>query len=147
MKLKYLFIAFFIILIGCFTSCAEPAGSINSSGSGSDIFLVLPVKNTIYLNRTEDERKFYRRSDYLKVLGADLNDSDLIIKIEPDPLLMGPDVNEVINVNGFYEFTQPGNYLIRGTYNGKTDASPISVVGYDLVGGEGQSTVGIEWLP
>jgi len=148
--MKYKLIVIFIILMACvFSSCTQPTGSISGSdgNGGVELFYVIAIKDEIYL-QTEEQRRFYRRKDHLKVLGAEINDSNLKIEIITDPLAVSTaPVEVVLNVSGFFEFTQPGQYILRGTYNGKQDEYPIIVHDFDQGGGGGSTGVGIEWLP
>jgi len=150
--MKYIYTFLLIILTACvYTSCSQPVGSINGSngsGGGTDVFFVIAIKDEIYL-QTEDQRRFYRRPNHLKVIGAGIYDNALKIEIFTDPLAIvpTPPLNITLNPLAFYEFTQPGQYIVRGTYNGKQDEYPITVYDKDPSGGGGSTGVGMEWLP
>jgi len=162
MRINSLLAGLLIIFLSvCGLSCREPVGSIdkgngngNGNGNGTiEDFFLLVFKDKYYLNKTQEERSFYRNSDYFRVIGLgktgriDQNDNNLKIEIVNSPLSIGPDVNEVIGPFGVFEFSQPGTYLLKGTYNEMTDEWPIEVFGSDIDTGEGSPGIDFIWLP
>ena len=153
-----------IILALCsLLSCSQPVGSLSNTNSDSnsgrgggsliDGFFIDVFKNNYYLNRPEEERMFRRRSDYFRVVGLgnlgriDVNDPDLKIEIFSAPISINSYAIKDILPNQYFEFSVPGNYILRGTYNNMTDEVPIEVFGSEPSTGEGSSGVGWVWLP
>jgi len=149
--MKYKLIGIFIILIGCvFTSCVQPTGSISGGGgsSSANFFYVINVRGPIYLDGSIEEKTFSRNEHCLKVLGADIDDPNLIIEINTAPIFAGnppDDLPQFLLPGGSYLFIQSGKYIITGRYKGKEDECPIYVYGAGLGGGGGFGTE-IEWL-
>lgn len=140
----------FILAIFGFSGCSQPVGSISNSGSSSGEFsgfYIIAVKKEYYLS-DPNESVFWRTDDHIKVIGnVDLNSSLLKIELEKDPVSIGPDVLEVVDPYEKFEFALPGKYILRGTYNGRTDVAKFEVKGSPTVTGDGSAGVGLEWFP
>jgi len=140
----------FLAIYG-FSGCKQPIGNLSGSGGGEgngyDDFWIFSLK-TYYTNDT-NQSILYRNSTHVKIIGdtVDIDDERLLIEIMTDPLFIGPSVNEIINPKGNFKFTMPGNYILKGTYNGKTDEHYFEVYGSPVESGEGSTAVGLQWLP
>ena len=156
----------FIFLAVVLTGCPEPIGSIRLSeggggggsgnGSGASVvdFYIIGLKTAYYVNSVNaDEHTFFRRSDHVKVMGfggqVDINDPNLKIEIFTDPLFVGSDVYAEITTtlpNNRFRFLVPGDYILKGSFNGLTDEHPFKVYGSPPEGGDGGAGVGMVWL-
>jgi len=148
-----------ILLVLCgFSSCIEPVGYIDSNGngigngSGSQYeFLMLRPNRILYDVNSGADSRFSRQQD-LSVFLADngefkkieTSDSGLILEVIENPGLNSETIT-VVN-NGYYVFSIPGRYLIRGTYNEKSDEYSVEVRGSFINPGEGSDFVDIIWL-
>jgi len=153
-----LFVRLLLIFLAIFnfSYCSQPVGDLSSSslnndvsgGGGASGFWIFAEKKEYYLSE-QSTRIFQRNSDHLKIIGeyVDLNDNSLKIEIMTDPLFIGSPVYVVINPRGSFEFTLPGNYILKGTYKGMTDESKFDVLGNPPQTGEGSAGVDMIWLP
>jgi len=139
-----------IVLFLCsFVNCQQPVGDFSESGDGVKTFYIIGLKD--YFLDVQSQRVFHRRDDHVKIIGIrrsiGIDDNNLLIEIIKDPLSIGPDVHEIIAPRGNFEFAVPGEYILKGTYNGMTDEYPFEVLGSPREAGDGFGGVGIEWLP
>jgi len=122
---KHFFTGFFIFLVVCvFTSCAEPAGSINGGGGGGanmSLLLVYPEKIEYRYDRDEvfnppkDMRISFTENGSLKTISP--VDPDITITI-----FENPDSDVVLSTlkadDPVYVFSQAGTHHVKVTYRG-----------------------------
>jgi len=139
--MRRLSVKYFIFLAVCvITACPSPVGSINDAGGGKGNggsnynFLMLKPNRQLYALNTLFDKRFSRPDDFQ----AYAADGGPLVKLEPDdknltievisaPGFLGTEISE--KVSAFYDFPQPGRYIIRGTYFGNTDEYSVEVEG------------------
>ena len=153
----------FFLAVNVFTGCREPVGSLSGGngtngngggsgyiGSGEFDFLWLRPNRILYDVNEGSNGRFERERD-LRVFVADdggffqLNTSDINLKIE---VIMHPGMSSeiVLEANSVFVFTETGRYIIRGTFNGKSDEYSIEVRGSYVNPGDGSGFLDWIWL-
>jgi len=132
------------------TSCAPPVGSIVNDKAKYDFLMLRPNRILYELDVAPRDATFVRLED-LSVFVAEkgnyrkvnVTDPSLKIEIIMNPGTMAQKVNVVYN--GYFEFTQPGRHIIKGTYGNQEDEYSIEVNGEFTNPGDGSDFVGIKW--